>query len=321
MVVWMRGALVAEQEAVVAVSSEVALRGATVFEGVRSYAPGAGPRAYLGLGAHLDRLMASASMLAIDHGYDPASFRRAVAAVVGAGGVGPGDDLYVRPSILVEGGRLPGDDAYRATDYVAVAPVPRTSLTRPWTAVVSTYPKPARGPLPAEAKAGGAYLAFRLPLVERVRAGADAVVVLNEHGRVAEAEGAAVCVVQGDTVVSPPCSEGCLRSITRRIVADIAAEVGARAEERPVTARELVAADAVFLAGTLCELKPLARIDDVALASDRHPLYRAIASGFDDVRAGVGPVAARWQEPLGAPDGTSDDAGGRPVAAAGGTRR
>jgi branched-chain amino acid aminotransferase len=305
MFVWLRGTLVPTEEAVVSISSETALRGANVFEGMRAYADGSATRSVVGLRAHLDRLMESARLLHLDHTFDHSSFRHAIHAVLEANDYPPDDDLYIRPAICVESGRLPSDPAYAAIDYVSISRCERSELFRLRKAIVSRHRRLAQSSVSACTKAGGAYLSFRLPLVERAQARADAVIVLNERDDVAEAEGAAVCVVRDGVICSPPVEDGCLDSITRRIVADIAAHIGVPYEERSIRRSELYAADAVFLAGTLCELVPIGRIDGLAIHPKRNhaePVFERVAREFDRLRtgsgAGTGSVVDHWLEPL-----------------------
>jgi len=236
--------------------------------------------------------MTSAMLLGIDHPYTVDGFVTAIGSLLAAQGAAETwHDLYVRPSICVVHGRLPTEPDYRVVDYVAVIDQPRTDLYKPATAIVSRWRRPADGPLPAQIKAGGAYLAFRLPLLERARAGVDAVVLLNENGMVAEAEGAAVCIIRDGTLSSPPAREGGLRSLTRKIVFDLARDAGIDVRTEPIRHSEIYEADGIFLAGTMCELMPLVVVDGVALDTIDSPLYRRIADGFDRLRSEGGPTA------------------------------
>jgi branched-chain amino acid aminotransferase len=113
------------------------------------------------------------------------------------------------------------------------------------------------------------------------------VILLNGSGRVAEAEGAAVVVISDECLYSPPVSEGALPSITWAIVKRLAGTLGLTTVERPIERSLLSTADAVFLAGTLCELVPLKAIDDIYFESSSNSVYGSIASKFDDLRCGL----------------------------------
>jgi branched-chain amino acid aminotransferase len=290
--VWFDGRSVPVRAAMVSIASETALRGANVFEGIRAYSCTENGLGFLALRQHLRRLMTSARLLGIDHPYTVDGFVTAIGSLLAAQAAArTWPDLYVRPSICVVQGRLPTEPEYRVVDYVAVVDQPRTDLYRPATAIVSRWRRPADGPLPPQVKAGGAYLAFRLPVLERARAGVDAVILLNDKGMVAEAEGAAVCIIRDGILSSPPAREGGLRSLTRSIVFDLARDAGIDVRAEPIRHSEIYEADGVFLAGTMCELMPLVVVDGVALDTIDSPLYRRIADGFDRLRREGGPTA------------------------------
>lgn len=72
----------------------------------------------------------------------------------------------------------------------------------------------------------GAYAPNLMARMEAARAGADEALLLNEHGRVACASAANVFVVSGDSLVTPPESEGAMPGVTRAKLLEAAAEVG-----------------------------------------------------------------------------------------------
>lgn len=277
-----KGELIEAAEAVVPMSSEVALRGAAVFEGIRGYDIGSGVRLVPGIKAHLRRLFNSAEMLGIAHEFDEQYFERSLRQLLECQ---PGD-VYLRPSIAIVGGRNPNDPEYLAADYSSVAAVQRRDLFLPATAIIASGRKMEGDLLPSAAKAGGSYLQFRLPSIERARSGRDHVIVLNADGRVAEAEGAAVIVVRNGEILSPPPSEGALPSITWKLVREMAEYLGFGTQEVPVERSALISSEAVFLAGTLCELVPLELIDSHEVATSTHPIYDALARQFDKLRIG-----------------------------------
>ena len=87
-------------------------------------------------------------------------------------------------------------------------------------------------------------------------AGFDEVLLLNEHGRVAECTSANVFGVFGREVVTPALGEGCLPGITREILLELG---GVR--EATLTVEELCGADEVFITSTTRDLLPVREID------------------------------------------------------------
>lgn len=91
----------------------------------------------------------------------------------------------------------------------------------------------------------------RLPWVlaraEAEARGADAALLLNTAGRLAEADCANLFWLEGETVCTPPLEEGALPGITRAVVLELAGSLGLGAAERPAAPAALRRADGVFL--------------------------------------------------------------------------
>jgi len=85
---------------------------------------------------------------------------------------------------------------------------------------------------------------------EAQHAGLDEVVLLNERGEVAECTAANIFCVKDGRVATPPVSAGCLQGITRSVLLEIGASVGAPVEERALRPEDLYAADEVFISST-----------------------------------------------------------------------
>jgi branched-chain amino acid aminotransferase len=85
---------------------------------------------------------------------------------------------------------------------------------------------------------------------EAQQAGFDEVVLLNERGEVAECTAANIFCVKGGRVATPAVSAGCLQGITRSVLLEIGAGVGAPVEERVLRPEDLYSADEVFISST-----------------------------------------------------------------------
>jgi branched-chain amino acid aminotransferase len=110
------------------------------------------------------------------------------------------------------------------------------------------------------AKLSGKYLPLLLAREEARQARRDDALLLDEEGRLAETSTANVFVVRGEAVLTPPPGR-ILPGITRDSVLRLAASLGLRPEERPITVDELLAADEVFLTSTAAGLRAVEEID------------------------------------------------------------
>ncbi|HLK67050.1 MAG TPA: aminotransferase class IV [Bryobacteraceae bacterium] len=92
------------------------------------------------------------------------------------------------------------------------------------------------------------------------RRGFDEVVLLNEHGEVAECTSANIFAAQGGQVWTPPLSSGCLPGITREVLLEIQIP-GIEVREKNLKPAELESADEVFITSTTRDLLPVHEIE------------------------------------------------------------
>jgi branched-chain amino acid aminotransferase len=114
-------------------------------------------------------------------------------------------------------------------------------------------------------KIGGHYFLLSWLRQQAQKLGADEAILLNDRDRVCEATGTAVFLYTNDELVTPPISDGALPSITAKLVIKLATELGIPISVRSVHRTELTRSRAVFLAGTLDELRPVTSIDGLPI--------------------------------------------------------
>jgi len=85
---------------------------------------------------------------------------------------------------------------------------------------------------------------------EAQRSGFDEVVLLNERGEVSECTAANIFAVEGEKVVTPPLSSGCLEGVTRGILMEIAGDAGTIVVEQTLRPEDLYKAEEVFVTST-----------------------------------------------------------------------
>jgi len=87
-------------------------------------------------------------------------------------------------------------------------------------------------------------------VAEAKKEGFDEVVLLNEHGDVAECTAANIFAVKNGKILTPPLTSGCLEGVTRGILFEIAPEAGVSVVEQTLRPEDLYAADEVFISST-----------------------------------------------------------------------
>ena len=99
-----------------------------------------------------------------------------------------------------------------------------------------------------------------LAKIEANHAGADAALMLDKHGFIAECNGTHVFLALGETVVTST-TDACPEGITRQTVLDLCAQRGIACEVRNVSLAEAYCADEVFCTGTMGELAAVTNLD------------------------------------------------------------
>ena len=279
-VLYSQGAVRPWEEGVVHVSSEAALRGLNVFEGLKGYHQTNGDFGYVHVRRHYDRLSRSARLLHIPVPLSYEGFVGACSELTAALLVA-NKDFYLRATLLVTEGHY-GQGT--VADFVLTGYQQDQAPPEPVAVGVSTWRRAADLMMPARIKTGANYQVARLARIEGQGRGFTDMILLNADGRVAEFTGACVAMVRDGRIVTPPSWEGALESITLDVVEGICASEGIPFERRPIDRSELAVADEIALVGTLCEIAPVVRLDDRQLGEPDvlarvAELYRAAVRG------------------------------------------
>lgn len=266
--VWLNGALVPADQAVVSVFDHGLTVGDGAFETLKAIegVPFAPRR-------HLERLRRSAFGLGMRIPYEDAELQAAIGLVLASH-----DHPLARVRVTVTGGVSPlGSErgVEGATVIVAAAPLdePEPSIavcTVPW-------PRNERG-----AMAGIKTTSYAENVVALSYArdrGCSEAIFATTTGLVCEGTGSNVFVVVGERFVTPSLSSGCLAGVTRDLIVELTDAV-----EEDVTMADLLAADEVFLTSTGRDVQPVHRVDEhrLPVPGDR---TRAAATAFADLIA------------------------------------
>ena len=252
-------------------------RGEAVFETVRVY----GGRPFR-LGAHLERLAASASALelALPEGLDELAIR-AVAAAGERDAVlrlvcTRGQEAAPAPVAFAICTELPPDweqERRRGLKLVllTMACDPLVRAASPWLlpgVKTTSYAVNMAAQRAARAK------------------GADDAVFVGLGGELLEAPTASLWWRSGGTLYTPSLQLGILAGITRAALFELAPGLGLRALEGVFTAEDLLAADEAFLSSSTREVMPVVEVDG-ALVADGTP-----GQGAADLQAALRALAA-----------------------------
>lgn len=259
------GVITPYRDVTVHIGAEALTRALSIFEGVKGYWDADVQQlGFRCLDWHYARLCRSAALLYIPVEF---SYDEYVAWILDLARhlAVPEKDLWLRTTMFVTAGHW-GEGTH--ADLVTTGFTQTKDPVPPMRLGVSSWRRAADTSMPARIKSAANYQVARIARIEGNQRGLDDMVLLNEHGRVAEATGACIVMARGGVVVSPPASEGALESLTVDVIAEVCEALSIPFERRPIERSELLIADELGIAGTISELTLASDIDGYAKRAD-----------------------------------------------------
>ncbi len=276
-VIWHNGDLVPWREAKIHVLTHGLHYGSCVFEGERAY----GGQVFK-MTEHHQRLHYSARVLGFEIPYSVAEIDAATMRVLAANGIVDG---YVRP-VAWRGSEMMGVSAQSNRINVAIAAWDWPAYFSPEARLegirmkISDWRRPAPDTAPVHSKAAGLYMICTLSKHQAEAEGYNDALMLDYRGRIAEATGANIFLVQ-DGKLHTPTPDCFLDGITRRSVIELAQERGYEVIERAIMPEELAETDEVFITGTAVEVTPVREIGPYSFTPGE--ISRELLTAYDEL--------------------------------------
>ena len=175
-------------------------------------------------------------------------------------------DGYIRP-IAWRGSEMMGISAQNNTIHFALAAWQWPSYFSPEAKLkgiklnISKWKRPDPRTAPVNTKSAGLYMICTLSKHEAERQGFDDSLMLDYRDYVAEATGANIFFVKGNSLYTP-IADCFLDGITRRTVIKIAKEEGINISETRIKLEDLTEYDECFVTGTAAEVTPVNTIGE-----------------------------------------------------------
>ena len=227
-----------------------------VFEGIRAYQTHNGTRVFKAK-EHFKRLQRSCELVNIPYNFNNDQLINATYKILELNNL---KNAYIRPIVFCS---------------------PNMSLTRPvevsimicaweWEAYlgnkllkvcISSFQRPNPRSVKVEAKVTGHYINSILASTEAKDRGFDEALLLDMHENIAEAPGANF-FLEKDGYLYTPQLGNILPGITRATVFEIGQMLGIPVIEKPLTLKDIKAADSAFFCGTAAEIIGIGSIED-----------------------------------------------------------
>lgn len=260
--IWQNGQFKPFLEAKTHVLSHALHYGSGIFEGIRAYELKTCNTAVLALNDHVERMYTSANSLAIKIPYSKEELCQAIIQTITINKL---KSCYIRP--LVYYGLSP--------DKIRINPDPNTPIEvviyayelgdyLPDVALdvlISKYIRIHPQSTTVEAKICGHYVNSLQGLLEIRGTKYNELIMLDHEGYVAEGSSDNIFVIKNNIIYTPKLGT-ILNGVTRKIIIDLATNLGYNVVENKILPQDLFAADEVFFTGTAVEVRAAGTIND-----------------------------------------------------------
>lgn len=253
--IFINNRLVPEKQASISVFDRSYLYGEGVFESMRAYH---GKPAFISL--HYHRLNENCRALGIDMPFDQYAFEKSVIKTLQTNHL---KSAYIRVTVSSVGISVGISRPRKIKSNVVIFckryRQPDEKIYHRGARVIIVNSICGEDPRLASIKSTS-YLPKMLARQEIEKAGVDEGLLQGPQGLILEASSSNVFIVKGDTIYTPPISDGILPGITRFVVLGLADTLRIRLVEQHLTIEDLEDADEIFLTGSLKEILPIREV-------------------------------------------------------------
>lgn len=259
--VFLNGQFVPESEAKVSIFDRSFRYGDGLFETLRVY--GGMP---FGCEQHLDRLQRGAEFLGIRLPHSVSELKIPALELVRRNQM---PESVLRLQLSRGSGRRgyapTGDEASLLVMTLDDAPAVEKTTSGHWRLITSSLRLPVGDPLSAFKTCNK--LIHVVASAEARERNAQEALLLNTDGDAVESTSANLFWIKGRIVCTPPLTSGALPGVTRALVIDLCAKLGAEIFERRTLPTDLLRAEGVFLTQSVREIIEVTHLDNTAVRS------------------------------------------------------
>jgi branched-chain amino acid aminotransferase len=256
------------------------LYGINCFEGVRAYWNQHSEKmSFFDLQEHLLRMYASARFLSFNIHISINELTQHLYDIIEKEQIK--EDIYVRVTFFI------GEDtSWSDTNNINLLVSMRSLKSElgksvPIVLSITSFARISSASMPPSVKAGANYLNSRYALLESIRKGYDGALFMSAQGYISESTGSCIFFIRNGIVYTP--SEDCdiLVGITRNRIIELCKKNNIEVQQLRMPGASIYTFESAFLAGTMIEIKPISRIENMDY--DVHnPILQKITNALTD---------------------------------------
>lgn len=247
---------------VISVYNPSFLYGINVFEGIRAYWSDIKMELLIfDLNEHLERLFDSAETIGFDLQIEKEDLNMELLSIITKEDIK--ENSYIRITFFVD-----GETNWSERNLIARLISIRSmnsdlGFAQPTSLAITSYKRISSNSMPPSVKAGANYLNSRYALLNAKKRGFDGALFLSQDNAISESTGSCIFFIKNDVLFTPSTNSDILIGITRNRIIDLARVSGIEIIQEKITIDDLPSFEGAFLVGTMIELKPISRIEEI----------------------------------------------------------
>ncbi|MDP6050926.1 MAG: branched-chain amino acid transaminase [Candidatus Latescibacteria bacterium] len=269
----------------------------SIFEGIRAYWNQDQEKLYVfQLDAHLERLYRSIKLMRMETDFTLEDLRTSSIELCLKNEYR--EDIYVFPSVYFQSNVYLNKMVGPTHTYIQTFPhASELDRTEGATCGISSWTRITDNMLPARIKCWANYRNSAIAWTQETLSGFDEAIMMNTHGKICEAPGACLGMVQDGVLLTPSVTSDILVSVTRNTILQIASELlGVPVVEREIDRTEIYTTDEIFLCGTGAEITPVTSIDHYTIGDGGiGPVTQQLRQTYNDLIRGIDTRHPEWR--------------------------
>jgi branched-chain amino acid aminotransferase len=151
-------------------------------------------------------------------------------------------------------------------------------ISQPQSLAFSSYKRISSNSMPPSVKAGANYLNSRYALLDAKKRGFEGALFLAQDNSISESTGSCIFFIKNDVLFTPSIHSDILIGVTRNRIIDLARSLGIETFQEKIAIEDLPSFEGAFLVGTMIELKPISRIEEIVYDPSHEIITKLIIS-------------------------------------------
>jgi len=269
MLAWVNGEYLEWDKVTVPLLSHSFGRGSAIFEVMNIVVTKEGP-AYFGLNEHIDRFFNSANLLSMTIPLTKDSLVSALIETAKMNKIKQGFAKFFAYYPLFELGLIPENNAMEVAIFCfdwAFLKLTQKDFSAPVSVGISSWKKLHPKTVPVHAKVVGHYVNSYMAKTEVMKKGYEDVLMVDTSDRVAEGGYSNLFFVKNRELQTPTL-ENVLSGITRKVVLNLAEDMGITTKEKDIHRQEIELFDEAFYTHTFGKIQPIRSIEGKPLGNN-----------------------------------------------------